>query len=121
MPVTSSVTSCTKDPATGELIVKGYAWSGGGRKILRVDLTSDMGKTWVTADTMVQDTARHPRHYGWTLWEGRVAPGAEVWSKAVDSSHNTQPETFENTWNLRGTLSHAYCRYRVKEGNALVG
>ena len=45
--------------------------------------------------------------------------GEEVWSKAVDSSHNSQPETFENTWNLRGTLSHAYCRYRVKEGNAL--
>ena len=39
MPVTSSVTSCTKDPLTGELIVRGYAWSGGGRKILRVDLT----------------------------------------------------------------------------------
>ena len=64
---------------------------------------------------------RHPRHYGWTLWEGRVAPGEEVWSKAVDSSHNSQPETFENIWNLRGTLSHAYCRYRVKEGNALAG
>jgi len=121
MPVTSSVTSCTTDPATGELIVKGYAWSGGGRKILRVDLTTDGGKTWVTAENVSQDTARHPRHYGWTLWEGRVAPGEEVWSKAVDSSHNSQPETFENIWNLRGTLSHAYCRYRVKEGNALAG
>ena len=57
MPVTSSVTSCTTDPATGELIVKGYAWSGGGRKILRVDLTSDGGKTWVTAENVSQDTA----------------------------------------------------------------
>lgn len=38
----------------------------------------------------------------------------EVWSKAVDSNYNVQPETFENTWNLRGVLSHAYCRVRVK-------
>ena len=53
--------------------------------------------------------------------EGRVKAGAEVWSKAVDSSHNSQPETFENIWNLRGVLSNAYCRYRVKEGNALAG
>ena len=68
MPVTSSITSCVKDPETGDLIVKGYAWSGGGRKILRVDLTSDAGKTWVTADNVAQDSARHPRHYGWTLW-----------------------------------------------------
>ena len=101
------------------MIVRGYAWSGGGRKILRVDLTSDGGRTWVTADKMTRDTARHPRHWGWTLWEGRVKEGEEVWTKAVDSSHNTQPESFLNTWNLRGTLSHAYCRYRVKQGNAL--
>ena len=121
MPVTSSITSCVKDEETGDLLVKGYAWSGGGRKILRVDLTSDGGRTWVTADNVHQDSARHPRHWGWTLWEGRVRAGEEVWSKAVDSSHNVQPETFQNIWNLRGVLSNAYCRYRVKEGNSLAG
>ena len=119
MPVTSSVTSCETDPQTGDLIVKGYAWSGGGRKILRVDLTSDGGNTWSTAEKMTQSEARHPRHWGWTLWEARVKPGEEVWTKAVDSSYNVQPESFENIWNLRGVLSNAYCRYRVKQGNAL--
>ena len=69
---------------------------------------------------MKQDTARHPRHWGWTLWEGKVKVGftrklrnnklsnilpekckknnklsqvgeaGEVWSKAVDSSFNVQ-------------------------------
>lgn len=29
--------------------VKGYAWSGGGRGIVRVDVTADGGKTWHTA------------------------------------------------------------------------
>jgi hypothetical protein len=48
---------------------EGYAWSGGGRRIIRVDLTADGGKTWTSADSLVQDTARHPRHWGWTLWK----------------------------------------------------
>ena len=27
------------------------------------------------AHTLKQDTARHPRHWGWTLWEGKVKVG----------------------------------------------
>ena len=42
------------------------------------------------------------------------SPNVEVWSKAVDSSYNVQPETFENIWNLRGVLSNAYCRLKLK-------
>jgi len=116
MPVTSSITSHSVDPDTGDLLLRGYAWSGGGRKVLRVDLTPDGGKTWTQAHTLQQDSARHPRHWGWTLWEGRVAGKGveEVWSKAVDSSYNVQPESFENIWNLRGVLSNAYCRYKIK-------
>lgn len=38
----------------------------------------------------------------------------ELWAKAVDSSYNTQPETFANIWNLRGVLSNAYHRVKVK-------
>ena len=37
----------------------------------------------------------------------------EVWSKAVDSNYNVQPESFENIWNLRGVLSNAYCRVKL--------
>jgi len=125
MPVTSSICS----PSTGasvsagqELEVSGYAWSGGGRAIVRVDLTADGGKTWTQADSLVQDTARHPRHWGWTIWKGKVkipegAESAEVWSKAVDSSYNVQPESFINIWNLRGVLSNAYCRLKLSVQN----
>ena len=38
----------------------------------------------------------------------------QVWSKAVDSSYNVQPETFKNIWNLRGLLSNAYSRRTYK-------
>ncbi|XP_023333295.1 sulfite oxidase [Eurytemora carolleeae] len=121
MPVTSAI--CSPSPGSqvlpGELEVKGYAWSGGGRRIIRVDLTADGGKTWTQASSLEQDTARHSRHWGWTIWKGVVkvpegCPNVEVWSKAVDSSYNVQPETFENIWNLRGVLSNAYCRLKLK-------
>lgn len=82
-----------------------------------MDLTGDGGQSWVVAEELEQDTARHPRHWGWTLWRARLPaqPGVrEVWSKAVDSQYNVQPETFENIWNLRGVLSNAYCRYKVE-------
>jgi hypothetical protein len=40
----------------------------------------------------------------------------EVWSKAVDSSNNVQPEGFQNIWNLRGLASNAYykAKYHIK-------
>ena len=100
------------------MAVSGYAWSGGGRSIVRVDLTADGGETWTQAESLEQDTARHPRHWGWTVWKGKVqvpegVETAEVWSKAVDSSYNVQPESFSNIWNLRGVLSNAYCRLKL--------
>ena len=76
MPVTSSICSPPSDSsveadADGNVTVSGYAWSGGGKKILRVDLTSDKGETWNTAKLVKQDDAKHPRHWAWTLWEVR--------------------------------------------------
>jgi len=133
MPVTSAICSCRAIPGDpSHVIVSGYAWAGGGRKIIRVDLTGDGGQTWSQAGRLEQEQARHPRHWGWTLWEGRVqvtpgqgleahhvtpaiqvGEGGEVWSKAVDSSFNVQPESFLNIWNLRGMLSNAYSRVPV--------
>ncbi|KAJ8920501.1 hypothetical protein NQ315_005370 [Exocentrus adspersus] len=91
----------------GCILVRGYAWSGGGQKIVRVDVTVDAGKTWHVANLDNQDTAEPPQHWAWTLWSVRIpvdesAKNLEIWAKAVDSSYNTQPESFENIWNLRG-------------------
>lgn len=105
-------------PEFGKIKVKGYAYSGGGRKIVRVDLTKDEGKTWQVADLVAQDAKNPPRHYGWTLWEAEVPVSKKdkkltLWVKAVDSSYNTQPETFKNIWNLRGVLGNAYHRITI--------
>lgn len=105
--------------ADGKITVKGYAWSGGGQKIVRVDVTADAGKTWHVAEFDHQDSALPPKHWAWTLWSVEIPINksqktVEVWAKAVDSSYNTQPENFENIWNLRGVLSNAYHRVKLK-------
>jgi hypothetical protein len=60
----------SRDYDTNFLVVcEGYAWAGGGRRIVRVDLTADGGRTWTSADALEQDTAHSPRHWSWTLWK----------------------------------------------------
>lgn len=102
----------------GKIKIRGYAWSGGGRKIVRVDVSSDEGKNWQAADELESDKARHPRAWGWTIWTAEVPvpkgkSKVQLCVKAVDSQYNTQPENFENIWNLRGVLSNAYHRVNI--------
>jgi sulfite oxidase len=126
MPVTSAI--CSPNPndheikvMNGFMEIKGYAYSGGGNKIIRVDVTSDQGKTWQTADLQQLSDGENVssgRHYAWTLWTAKIPieknqKYVEVWSKAVDSSYNSQPESFKNTWNLRGVVANAYARVGV--------
>ncbi|XP_037936806.1 sulfite oxidase, mitochondrial [Teleopsis dalmanni] len=123
MPVTSAI--CTPIPGAtvklsedGFINVRGYAWSGGGRRIVRVDITIDNGKSWHVAE-LEQEENPDGRHYGWSLWTAKIPADkmsgkeVEIWSKAVDSAYNVQPESFENIWNLRGVLSNAYHRVKV--------
>nr|XP_027234030.1 probable sulfite oxidase, mitochondrial [Penaeus vannamei]XP_027234100.1 probable sulfite oxidase, mitochondrial [Penaeus vannamei] len=103
----------------GKVKLRGYAWSGGGRKIIRVDVSADGGKTWQAADPLESDESRHPRAWGWSLWSAEVPVSkksgeVQLCVKAVDSQYNTQPENFENIWNLRGVLANAYHRVNIK-------
>ncbi|XP_022821957.1 probable sulfite oxidase, mitochondrial isoform X1 [Spodoptera litura] len=123
LPVTSAI--C--DPANGDTVVakngvveiRGYAYSGGGAKILRVDISPDCGETWVQAEEMQTDDAPPQQHYSWTLWTARIPvrkeqKEIELWAKATDSNFNTQPEKFDDIWNIRGLLSNAYHRIKVQ-------
>ena len=98
--------------------VKGYAYSGGGRGIIRVDLSNDGGKTWYTAN-LTQADQDIDHMYSWTLWECEIPipencnGEMEIVCKAVDSSCNTQPESVGPVWNLRGVLNNAWHRVKV--------
>lgn len=103
------------------LLVKGYAYSGGGCRIIRVDVTADCGQNWRTADLINEDGKTSLiRCWTWSLWQIEipldptiVKQEVELWVKAVDSSYNTQPESFANIWNYGGVVCNAYHRIKV--------
>jgi sulfite oxidase len=127
MPVTSAIT----EPAPGRVHevprdgdddlrvpVKGYAWSGGGNGIVRVDVSVDGGSTW--QDATLRKIAQQPgRGWAWALWECDVQvpkghKGAlDVVAKATDESCNTQPERADSIWNLRGVCCNTWPRIQL--------
>ena len=101
--------------------VKGYAYSGGGRGIIRVDVSADGGETWQTAD--LKEGADQPLHkaWAWTLWETEVEiPEAmegkecQIICKATDAAYNCQPDNLKGIWNLRGINNNSWHRVDVK-------
>jgi len=51
--------------------VRGWAWSGGGRGIVRVDVSNDQGKTWHTAE-LKKLNQKEGQEWAWTLWEADI-------------------------------------------------
>ncbi|KAK2821423.1 hypothetical protein Q7C36_020766 [Tachysurus vachellii] len=130
LPVQSAITNltdgCSIDRDMENVTVKGYSWSGGGREVVRVDVSLDGGKTWHVAEFQNSEegetSAPSPppgKAWAWKLWEITIplpdgAQELEVVCKAIDSSYNTQPDSVAPIWNLRGVLSNAWHRVRVK-------
>ena len=120
LPVQSLI--CTPQEGTSvdaeELHISGIAWSGGGRGVVRVDVSADGGKTWQVANLSTGKEQRGGRAWAWTLWEATVPlpsskGDAELVCKAVDTSYNVQPDTSGPIWNLRGCLSNAWHRVHI--------
>lgn len=67
-------------PAGEPVVARGYAYAGGGRGIMRVDVSSDGGQTWVGADLDDAGKSQPPdKAWAWTLWTAVVdlPPGAK--------------------------------------------
>ncbi|KAF0973115.1 hypothetical protein FDP41_008619 [Naegleria fowleri] len=105
------------------VIVKGYALAGSGNGIERVDVTTDNGKTWYSAD-MEREPLKYNRNYAWSLWKVEVPVSDEhkstgemkICSKAVDTAYNVQPEDVKSIWNIRGILNNTWhcVNYKVQ-------
>ncbi|XP_047976946.1 nitrate reductase [NADH]-like [Salvia hispanica] len=96
--------------------LRGYSYSGGGKKVTRVEVTMDGGETWQVCSL---DHPEKPNKYGkywcWCFWSLEVEVldllGAkEIAVRAWDETHNTQPEKL--IWNLMGMMNN--CWFRVK-------
>jgi nitrate reductase (NAD(P)H) len=99
--------------------IKGYCYTGGGRKVIRVEVSIDGGKTWTLSKLNHPETpTEYGRYWCWCFFELEVAL-ADVWAleqpeilcRGWDAAMNRQPENI--TWNVMGMMNNSYFRVKV--------
>ncbi|KAK1455915.1 hypothetical protein CMEL01_04675 [Colletotrichum melonis] len=142
MPITSAITTVrlgdwkattnesSANEDTGsvrEASLMGYAYSGGGRRIVRVDVSVDNGKTWDQAELLDEPGAPPKtghKSWAWKRWRydgviplGEPGEGTKKCTtllvKATDEAYNSQPESYAAIYNQRGNLANAWHRLKV--------
>ncbi|WP_428392070.1 molybdopterin-dependent oxidoreductase [Lichenicoccus sp.] len=113
LPVNSAI--CEPAPMAelpaGPTMLSGWAMAS-ARRITRVDVSVDGGRTWAQASLRHDPAAP----WSWTLWQASLdlSKGEhELAVRAWDSAGQTQPCSPEETWNFKGYLSAAWHRVRV--------
>ena len=92
----------------GPVTVSGYAVAGDDRRVVRVDISADGGRSWRQARL-----ADELSPWSWRRWEDTLdlAPGpAEVTVRAWDSAASVQPESAAQLWNPKGYANNAWAR-----------
>ncbi|XP_071942215.1 sulfite oxidase-like [Antedon mediterranea] len=110
-------------PKGSSYTVKGYALSGGGRKITRVDISFDGGKSWKVANlfTASQNLPKMDTKWSWDFWECSVKfmpSPCQIICRAWDEGSNTMPENIHQIWNLRGVMNNSWVRVNVVSDEA---
>lgn len=118
---------------------KGYAYGGGGRRITRVELSLDQGRSWRLAHIdCVEDRYRKVEQniYGgrldmswretcfcWCFWSldipiSELADTDDLLVRAMDESMNIQPR--DMYWNVLGMMNNSWFRVKIiREGKYL--
>lgn len=95
----------------GAVRVEGIALAGGGRRIERVEVSIDEGRSWAPADF-----AREEEKWAWRFWEAELSLPAgecEIVVRAWDSAAQTQPPSVDQVWNFKGYMNNAWARVSV--------
>ena len=144
-----STNSAMVYPAHGEQITlvngpekyraRGYAYGGGGRRVTRVEVSIDKGRSWRLADIdYAEDRYRNSEQtlYGgrldmfwrescfcWCFWSldlplSELAESRDILVRAMDESMNIQPR--DMYWSVLGMMNNPWFRVTItKEGEAL--
>ena len=96
----------------GVVELRGYAFAGGERHIVRVELSADRGASWVQAG-LQDDLGR----WAWRPWRAQLelASGEhEICVRAWDSAAASQPEHPASLWNPKGYVNNAWGRINLR-------
>ncbi|KAI2622227.1 hypothetical protein GGS26DRAFT_252005 [Hypomontagnella submonticulosa] len=121
--------------------VRGYAYSGGGKRVTRVEITLDQGKTWMLANvTYPEDEYRlapdgedlfggrldmswRETCFCWCFWyldmpTSLLQAADDILVRAMDESMMVQPR--DMYWSVLGMMNNSWFRVVIhKEGHAL--
>lgn len=111
---------------------RGYAYSGGGRRITRVEITLDKGKSWKLADVQYpEDRYRDVEKdlYGgridmtwrescfcWCFWsidlpKEEIKGAKDIFVRSMDESMNVQPR--DMYWSVLGMMNNPWFRVTI--------
>jgi nitrate reductase (NAD(P)H) len=105
------------DAVSNDYEMAGYAYTGGGRMITRVEISTTGGVHWELADIHRKEK---PTPYGmywcWIWWTYKLKVSdligcKEIWVRAWDDANMCQPN--DPTWNLMGMGNNQVFRVKV--------
>lgn len=120
--------------ADGKIVVRGVAWSGAGRGVCRVEVSTDAGETFTAAELIGNPDPDAPspecgmgRNWAWQQYaqsvelsaadKAKLARGEsveiELVARAIDGDFNQQPEKMEQTWNVLGICVNHWPRVKA--------
>ncbi|MDT5146233.1 MAG: sulfite oxidase [Mycobacterium sp.] len=98
--------------AAGALKISGYAFAGDDRRVTRVDVSLDGGRSWRQADLGPAISS-----WAWQRWTltVEVEPGPlTITARAWDSTGASQPESAAALWNPKGYANNSWASVRVE-------
>ena len=105
--------------------ITGYAHSGGGRKVTRVEVSVDDGATWNLANLIRKEVPNpYGKYWCWIWWTYQLPIADlvgknEIWCRAWDTSNSPQPEN--PVWTLMGQSSNHVFRVKIHKDTTAEG
>jgi sulfite oxidase len=97
--------------AAGALHISGYAFAGDDRRVTRVDVSLDDGRSWRQAELGPELSP-----WAWQRWNlsAEVQRGPlTITARAWDSTGACQPESAASLWNPKGYANNSWATVRV--------
>ena len=113
LPLNSVITYPTEGETLqeGEICIRGYALTGNGKRIERVELSVNEGETWIQTMLFQPQEA-----WAWCFWKQTLflpSGSHQIIVRAWDTTSTTQPQSVNETWNWKGYLNNAWHKVNI--------